>query len=61
LAGLASAPETARQMGRRGRAAFLATHEKDACCARWSALIAEMVGARPGRRAEVPVPALHPH
>jgi glycosyltransferase involved in cell wall biosynthesis len=43
---LAEDPELVRAMGRRGRAAFLAHHEKTLCCARWSAALAELVNHR---------------
>ena len=36
-------PDLAAKLGRNGRAAFLARHEKDHCCARWSALIADLL------------------
>jgi colanic acid biosynthesis glycosyl transferase WcaI len=40
---LADDPGLVQQMGDRGRAAFLETHEKDLCCARWNEVIAELV------------------
>ncbi|MBX6311819.1 MAG: glycosyltransferase family 4 protein [Isosphaeraceae bacterium] len=49
-------PEQARQMGERGRAAFLEAYEREGCCRQWGQLFAELVG-EPGP-AIVPVPAL---
>jgi colanic acid biosynthesis glycosyl transferase WcaI len=45
LTRLASDPVTVQQMGARGRAAFLAGYEKAACCARWNALIGDLLPA----------------
>ncbi|HEV3163161.1 MAG TPA: glycosyltransferase family 4 protein [Isosphaeraceae bacterium] len=45
LTKLAADPELVARLGARGRSAFLAHHEKDVCCARWSGLIGELVGA----------------
>jgi glycosyltransferase involved in cell wall biosynthesis len=42
LTGLADDPESARAMGDRGRLAFLAAHERERCCRRWSELIGEL-------------------
>jgi glycosyltransferase involved in cell wall biosynthesis len=42
---LAAGPESAREMGRRGREAFLAEYEREACCAAWSDLLAGVLGA----------------
>ena len=36
-------PDRAAELGRRGRAAFLAQHEKDGCCAQWAALIGDLL------------------
>jgi hypothetical protein len=33
-------------MGRNGRAAFLASFERDACCEQWAELMGELVGNR---------------
>jgi colanic acid biosynthesis glycosyl transferase WcaI len=41
---LAGNAEQAAEMGRRGRAAFLESHERDACCAQWAQLILEVAG-----------------
>jgi glycosyltransferase involved in cell wall biosynthesis len=63
---LASDPDLCHEMGRRGRATFLASHEKEDCCTRWNAMISELLeGARtapvrdlrqlvPNRRREIP-------
>lgn len=45
LTKLAGDPELAQQMGARGRAAFLASHDKNSCCNRWNALIGDLVGS----------------
>jgi colanic acid biosynthesis glycosyl transferase WcaI len=42
---VAADPDLAAEFGRRGRSAFLATHERDACCAQWSRLVLEVLGA----------------
>ncbi len=39
---LAADPSLGVELGRRGRAAFLAHHEKDGCCASWAVLIADL-------------------
>jgi glycosyltransferase involved in cell wall biosynthesis len=57
LTGLAADPEQAEQMGRRGREAFLSTHERDACCDQWNRVIGDLV---PARRPAVPAPVLRP-
>ena len=50
---LAADPDTSAAMGSRGRASFLATHERVPCCQGWSDLIgtllAEPTAAKPGR------------
>jgi glycosyltransferase involved in cell wall biosynthesis len=43
---LADDPSLARQMGERGRSAFLTTYERKLCCERWHELIAELVANR---------------
>ena len=43
LEGFADDHEGSLEMGRRGRSAFLARHEKDGCCAAWSAMIGGVV------------------
>ena len=43
LEGFADDHEGALEMGRRGRSAFLARHEKDGCCAAWSAMVGGIV------------------
>jgi colanic acid biosynthesis glycosyl transferase WcaI len=45
LTRLASNPDEALAMGDRGRAAFLATHEREPCCARWAHVIGGLVSA----------------
>jgi glycosyltransferase involved in cell wall biosynthesis len=60
LTQLADDPERAAAMGRRGRAGFLAHHEKTLCCARWSTAIADLL-TNPGVATSVvprPAPAL---
>jgi peroxiredoxin len=61
---LADDSEHAALMGRRGRAAFLAQHEKMLCCARWNAAVADLLAGRgsyipgprvPARPKEAPV------
>lgn len=42
---LAKSPALVQQMGARGRAAFLASYEKNLCCRHWNQLIAELVGS----------------
>ncbi len=57
LSRLAGDPDLVRQMGARGRAAFLATHEKDYCCARWNEMIGELITTpRPALHEPEPVP-----
>jgi glycosyltransferase involved in cell wall biosynthesis len=48
LTALAADPEAARRMGERGRSAFLQSHERAGCCARWSQAVGDAV-ARPRR------------
>ena len=60
---LAADRALAEGLGNRGRAAFLATHERAPCCARWNDLLAALVPlaspeARPARPIERPAPAL---
>jgi colanic acid biosynthesis glycosyl transferase WcaI len=43
---LASDRDEADEMGRRGRSAFLKTHERGPCCAKWSAVVGELVTDR---------------
>jgi glycosyltransferase involved in cell wall biosynthesis len=43
---LATHEDVATSMGRNGRAAFLASFERDACCEQWSELMGELVGNR---------------
>ncbi|WP_435009940.1 glycosyltransferase family 4 protein [Tundrisphaera lichenicola] len=43
LCSLASAPDAAAEMGRRGRAAFLDHHEKDHCCSEWALMIGDVL------------------
>jgi colanic acid biosynthesis glycosyl transferase WcaI len=50
---LAGEPETARSMGERGRAAFLAGHERGPCCAHWTQVIGDLAD---GPRHVVPAP-----
>jgi colanic acid biosynthesis glycosyl transferase WcaI len=53
---LAADPSLAEQMGARGRAAFLATHERTPCCDLWSTLIDDLVPAPvPSALVRVPV------
>jgi colanic acid biosynthesis glycosyl transferase WcaI len=52
---LAAEPELASELGRKGRAAFLAQHEKDHCCAQWAALIGDLLEGSPSG---VPAPIL---
>ena len=55
---LANDPMLAAELGRRGRAAFLAHHEQAGCCAAWAALIAGLPADRPeaNRGSVVPRP-----
>ena len=59
---LAADPDEAAAMGSRGRAGFLAFHERIPCCEGWSALIgtllSEPTAAKPGRPSPVQEPAL---
>jgi glycosyltransferase involved in cell wall biosynthesis len=57
LCRLAADPELAATMGRRGHSAFLAQFEKDLCCARWNAVLADLL-ADPSR---APATVLSPH
>ena len=59
LTRLADDPALAAELGERGRAAFLNEHEQDGCCARWAALIGDLLAgpapalaALPGRKIE---------
>ncbi len=40
---LASDPALGADLGRRGRAAFLAHHEKDGCCVQWASMISDLL------------------
>jgi glycosyltransferase involved in cell wall biosynthesis len=42
---LAADPELAQEQGERGLSAFVAEHERDACCARWCWMLGELVGS----------------
>ena len=59
---LAADPEAATEMGSRGRAAFLAQHERIPCCEGWSALIGSLLSepsvAEPARPRPSPEPSL---
>jgi len=50
---LAADPDLRDAMGRNGRAAFLATFERSACCAQWSGVIGEMIPAPRRQQASV--------
>ncbi len=54
LSTLAADPEYADELGDRGRAAFLARHEKDHCCAEWAAMIGDLLD-EPEHARPVPV------
>ena len=58
LSKLAQDPELVEQMGQRGRAAFLAHHEKVYCCARWNATLGDLVVNPAGRPIPAPAHAL---
>ncbi len=45
LTTLAADPETVQRMGDRGRAAFLAHHERESCCEAWSKTIKDLLAA----------------
>jgi glycosyltransferase involved in cell wall biosynthesis len=61
LTTLAGDPETAHAMGERGRAAFLDTHERAACCAQWSTLIRDLLSAPAAdRRGRAAIPGARP-
>jgi glycosyltransferase involved in cell wall biosynthesis len=47
LTRLAGDPELVRELGERGREAFLTSHEKDVCCARWAEMLSDLCGASP--------------
>jgi glycosyltransferase involved in cell wall biosynthesis len=53
LTDLATNPDRTDDMGQRGRAAFLESHEKSVCCAQWSDVISDLIPA--------PRPAHAPH
>ena len=44
---LAADPALAADLGRRGREAFLARHERDGCCAAWADLVADVLDRAP--------------
>ena len=48
LTTLAADPETVRRLGDRGRAAFLALHEREGCCEAWSKSIKDLAAAPRG-------------
>ena len=48
-------PAADEEMGRRGRNAFLALHEKDHCCSEWASMIGELL-AEPSNRNPAPHP-----
>lgn len=54
LSTLIADPAGAAEMGRRGRAAFLARHEKDHCCADWAAMIGDLL-AEPSAAFPAPI------
>ena len=56
---LVANPALGADLGRRGRAAFLARHEQDGCCAQWAATIADLLAtkARPTHPAGRPLRA----
>ncbi len=54
LTGLAADPDHAGELGRRGRDAFLARHEKDHCCSDWAAMIGELLTAPAAASSSVP-------
>ena len=54
LTTLAADPETVQRMGDRGRAAFLAHHERGTCCEAWSKTIMDLLAAP--RAVAKPVP-----
>jgi colanic acid biosynthesis glycosyl transferase WcaI len=57
LSKLCQDPEGVERMGQRGRAAFLAHHEKTRCCARWNSAIVDLVsGATPAPAIPAPAP-----
>lgn len=43
IEGFAADPDASREIGRRGRSAFLDYHEKEGCCAGWAALVGDIV------------------
>jgi len=54
---LADDPELVAKLGARGREAFLVAHEKEPCCTRWSAMIADLVcDPTPARTSPAPRP-----
>jgi glycosyltransferase involved in cell wall biosynthesis len=53
-------PELVAKLGARARSAFLARHDRDVCCARWSSLLGELVGGGSPERATHPALALRP-
>jgi glycosyltransferase involved in cell wall biosynthesis len=61
LTRLAANPGLVQQSGARGRAAFLATFEKNHCCALWNALIEELIGAPEPDPAQAQQPTIIAH
>jgi colanic acid biosynthesis glycosyl transferase WcaI len=58
LTKLAQDPEQVDEMGRRGRAAFLAHHEKAHCCTRWKGALDDLLAvAGPSTTVALPAPA----
>jgi glycosyltransferase involved in cell wall biosynthesis len=53
---LADDPELVVKLGARGREAFLAAHEKEPCCTRWNAMIADLVSDPTPARTSSPAP-----
>ena len=53
---LAGDPELAHQMGQVGREAFLAEHEREACCAAWSELVTDLLTSPAEHDSPLPTP-----
>jgi glycosyltransferase involved in cell wall biosynthesis len=60
LTRLADDPDLAAQMGRRGREAFLARHERTPCCALWDDALGELLDAGAGAPAPEAVAVVRP-